>query len=106
VHRIGAKVLLTVPHSRSPAIAGAGNQRLINQAVVLQEAHEHAGQHPGDGGLRDLAVAPLLERHCRPLSRDRLVMLSLQVRGDIWRRERAFTDRILERGDERLECRE
>ena len=40
------------------ASAGAGDQRRLDQAVVLREAHEHAAEQPRDRGLGQCAVAP------------------------------------------------
>jgi hypothetical protein len=35
-----------------------GEERRLQEPVVLQEAHENAGQHPGRRGLGDLRLAP------------------------------------------------
>ena len=100
------EMLLPMPERSGSTTARAGDQRLVDEAVVLKEADEHAPEHPRDGSLGDLAVPPLLQRHRGALGGNGLVMLLLQVRGDLWRCERAFTDGFLELGDERLECRE
>jgi hypothetical protein len=45
----------------APSLARAGEERLLHQAIVLHEAHEDAGQEPGDGGLGEHTLAPDLE---------------------------------------------
>ena len=56
----------TVSCRRAPALArlrpAPEQERPVDEAVVLQEAHEHAGEHPGDGRLRDGVGPPLLQR--------------------------------------------
>lgn len=61
--RVGAEVgFVTVTREREPAgVRGAGQPGAVDELVVLDEAHEHAGQQPVHAGLGDDLVGPALE---------------------------------------------
>ena len=83
VARLALEILGAMPERRRAAGTGTGDQRLIDQTIVLEEAHEDTTEHPSDGGLRDLAVAPLLQRHRGPLGGDRFLVFEREVLGDL-----------------------
>ena len=76
---VSPEVLVAVAERRRPAWTLAREQRRVDQAVVLHEAHEHAGEDPGDRSLGDLALTPLFQRHRRPTGVRGLRMLGTQV---------------------------
>ena len=48
---------VVVARERQP-VARTGEARRVDEAVVLEEADEHAGEDPGDGRLGEVVLAP------------------------------------------------
>jgi hypothetical protein len=57
----------------------AGQQRRVDQAVVLAEAHEHAAQRPARRDLGEQVLAPLLEGTVGASCRRRLLVDALHL---------------------------
>jgi hypothetical protein len=55
------EIRLVSVHGLAHAIASTGQPALIDQDIVFEVAHEHAGQHPGHCYLRQIVVSPDLE---------------------------------------------
>ena len=64
---------------RRPPEEARGAGGFVEEAVVLEEADEDAGEDPGDGGLRDRVFPPRLVREGRPPRGAGLVVLGFQV---------------------------
>ena len=59
--RVRTEIRLVGVHSLAHALARTSQPALIDQSIVFEVAHEHAGQHPGHCYLRQIVVSPDLE---------------------------------------------
>jgi hypothetical protein len=99
------EVHLAAPERCLTAVARAGQQRLIDQLVVLEEADKDACEHPCHGRLNDLPLAPLLQRHRGSVGRHGTPMLHAQMRRELGLVSDMAADVILQRSHERLQVR-
>ena len=78
---VGVAVLGEAPEvGRRPPEEACGAGALVEEAVVLEEAEEDAGEDPGDAGLRDRVLPPRLVREGRPPRGAGLFVLGREVR--------------------------
>lgn len=90
VVRVLLEVVVAAPAGDVPPRADAGEPELLDQVVVLEEADEDAGEHPGDRALHEQLIAPgrLGERGAprllgrRVLGGDRVADRSVLVRAE------------------------
>jgi hypothetical protein len=70
--RRGAQSSVVEPGRERPPDAGRirpGEMERLDEGVVLQEADENAGEHPGDGNIGELLLAPRLVGERRAAAR-------------------------------------
>ena len=60
-----------------------GEDGIGDESIVLQKADEDRGQHPSDGGLRDLLLRPGDEGGSRAFGLERFVVFGLQGRSEV-----------------------
>ena len=77
---VRAKVKLMLIACPLQPFSRSGDPGRVNQRVVLQEPHEHAGEDPGGRRLGDVITPPLLESLCGAVGLCRLLVLLPQLR--------------------------
>ena len=78
IGRVGAEVERLPVCGAHVSLAGAGEQRLVDQTVVLRETHEHATEQPRDRGLGEHAAAPRIEALTNPFGLSRCSVLGFE----------------------------